>query len=116
MKRFAGFVAATAALSCGGAWAVTMFVPGAEVARSVWTSAAVVVVVQTLAFAMVKTMGPANMIAGWGLGMILRFIALVTFALAGVKAMGLSMQPALLSMAGFFFVTTVIEPVFLKPK
>jgi hypothetical protein len=32
-----------------------------------------------------------------------------------VKALGLSMQPALLSMAGFFFVSTVIEPVFLKP-
>lgn len=116
MKRFAGFVAATIALCCGGAWGVTMFVPGADVARAVWTSAAVVVIVQLLAFAMVKTMGPANMIAGWGLGMILRFIALVTFALAGVKAMGLAMEPALLSMAGFFFVTTVIEPVFLKPK
>jgi hypothetical protein len=116
VKRFAGFAAATIAVSCGGAWAITMFVPGTDVARAVWTSAVIVVVVQTLAFSMVKMMGSANVIAGWGLGMILRFIALVTFALAGVKAMGLPMQPALLSMAGFFFVTTVIEPVFLKSK
>jgi hypothetical protein len=47
--------------------------------------------------------------------MMLRVIALVAFGFFGVKALGLSMEPALLSMAGFFFVTTVIEPVFLKP-
>ena len=46
---------------------------------------------------------------------MLRVIALVAFGLIGVKSLGLSMQPALLSMAGFFFVSTVIEPVFLKP-
>ena len=115
MKRFAGFVAVTIVVACGGAWAVTLFVPGAEVARSVWASAAIVVVVQALAFALVRMMGQPNVIAGWGLGMILRVIALIAFGLVGVKALGLSMQPALLSMAGFFFVSTVIEPVFLKP-
>ena len=115
MRRFAGFVAATIVVACGGAYAVTFFVPGADVARSVWTSAVIVVGVQALAFALVRMLGPANVIAGWGLGMIVRFIALIAFGLMGVKALGLSMQPALLSMAGFFFVSTVIEPVFLKP-
>jgi hypothetical protein len=115
VKRFAGFGATTIVLACGGAWAVTQFVPGADVARSVWTSALIVVIVQLLAFALVRMMGQPNVIAGWGLGMILRFVALIAFGLVGVKALGLSMQPALLSMAGFFFVTTLIEPVFLKP-
>lgn len=102
-------------LVCGGAWAVTMFVPGADVSRSVWTSAVIVVIVQLLAFGLVRMMGQPNVIAGWGLGMILRFVALIAYGLVGVKALGLSMQPAMLSMAGFFFVTTLIEPVFLKP-
>ena len=60
-------------------------------------------------------MQPVNVIAGWGLGMMLRLIALVAFGLFGVRAFGLSLEPALLSMAGFFFVSTLIEPVFLKP-
>jgi hypothetical protein len=115
MKKFAGFFAATVLVSCGGAWAVTLAVPGQDVARAVWMSAAIVVVVQMLAFALVRMMGPANVIAGWGLGSILRFVALVAYGLVGVKALGLSMQPALLSMAGFLFVSTVTEPVFLKP-
>jgi hypothetical protein len=115
VKRFAGFVIATAVLVQVGAWIITVAVPGPAVSRAVWTSAAVVVIVQTLAFSLVRLMQPVNVIAGWGLGMMLRLIVLVAFGMFGVKALGLSMQPALLSMAGFFFVSTLIEPVFLKP-
>jgi hypothetical protein len=115
MKRFGGFIAVTIAVACVGAWIITLAVPGQDVSRSVWASAMTVVTVQALAFALVRMMQPANVMAGWGLGMMLRVIALVAFGLIGVKALGLSMQPALLSMAGFFFVSTVIEPVFLKP-
>jgi hypothetical protein len=115
VRRFAGFIAATIAIAGAGAWVVTLAVPGGETRRSVWMSAVVVVIVQALAFSLVRMMQPVNVIAGWGLGMLLRLIALVAFGLFGVKALGLSMQPALLSMAGFFFVSTLIEPVFLKP-
>jgi hypothetical protein len=115
VKRFAGFIAATIAVAGVGAWVITLAVPGAETRRSVWISAAVVVIVQVLAFSLARMMQPVNVIAGWGLGMMLRLIALVAFGLFGVKALGLSLEPALLSMAGFFFVSTLIEPVFLKP-
>ena len=115
MKRFGGFITATICLCLAGAFAVGLAKPGNEVLRSVWTSAAIVVVVQAAAFSLVRMMGQPNVIAGWGLGMILRFVALIAYGLVGVKALGLSMQPALLSMAGFFFITTLIEPVFLKP-
>jgi hypothetical protein len=115
MKKFGGFIAATIAVACVGAWLITLAVPGEDVSRAVWASAVTVVIVQGLAFGLVRIMQPTNVMAGWGLGMMLRVIALVAFGLFGVKALGLSMQPALLSMAGFFFVSTVIEPVFLKP-
>ena len=62
-----------------------------------------------------RMMQPVNVIAGWGMGMVIRLITLVLFGMFGVKALGLALQPALLSMAGFFFVSTLIEPVFLKP-
>jgi hypothetical protein len=115
VKKFAGFIAVTAAVVCGGAWIITLAVPGTDVARSVWVSAMAVVIVQAGAFAIARTMVPVNMIAGWGMGMLVRFFSLVLFGVFGVKSLGLSMQPALLSMAGFFFVSTLIEPVFLKP-
>ena len=115
MKRFAGFIASTVGVACVGAWLVTIALPGRDVARAVWASAAAVIVVQTLAFALVRVMQPLNVIAGWGLGMLLRLVALVAWGMLGVKALGLAMAPALLGMAGFFFVSTLIEPVFLKP-
>lgn len=115
MKRFGGFIAVTIAVAGLGAWIITRAVPGVDVARSVWASAVTVVVVQALAFSLVRMMQPVNVIAGWGLGVMLRAVALVAFGFFGVKALGLSMEPTLLSMAGFFFVSTVIEPVFLKP-
>lgn len=115
MKRFAGFIAVTVAVVCVGAWVITLAVPGTGVARSVWASAIAVVIVQVGAFAIARTMVPVSVIAGWGMGMLVRFFALLLFGVFGVKALGLSMQPALLSMAGFFFVSTLIEPVFLKP-
>jgi hypothetical protein len=55
------------------------------------------------------------MIAGWGAGMLLRFLTLVLHALIGTRLMGFPPAPALLSLAAFFFVSTLIEPVFLKP-
>jgi hypothetical protein len=115
VKKFGAFALITIAICCGGAWAITLVVPGPDVARAVWTSAVIVMIVQPLAFQLVRLMGPLNVIAGWGLGSMLRGIVLVIFGFFGVKALGLSMEPALLSMAGFFFVSTVIEPVFLKP-
>ena len=115
MKRFGGFMAVTIAVCCVGAWIITLAVPGQDASRSVWASAIAVIIVQAPAFLVVRMMQPTNVMAGVGLGMMIRVIALVAFGAFGVKALGLSMQPALLSMAGFFFVSTLIEPVFLKP-
>ena len=115
MKHFGGFMAVTIAVVCLGAWIIARAVHGEDVSRSVWASAVVVVVVQAAAFSIAWMMRPVNVIAGWGMGMVIRLITLVLFGMFGVKAFGLVLQPALLSMAGFFFVSTLIEPVFLKP-
>lgn len=115
MKRFVGFIAVTIAVVCVGAWIIARAVPGQDVARAAWASAVVVVVVQAATFSIAWMMRPVNVIAGWGMGMVIRLITLVLFGMFGVKALGLVLQPALLSMAGFFFVSTLIEPVFLKP-
>jgi hypothetical protein len=115
MKRFAGFAAAAVVVSFGGAWLTAIVMPGAELRRAVFVSAAIAVPVQLAAFALTRGMQPANVIAGWGAGMLVRFLALAVYALLGVKVMGLVYGPALLSFAAFLFVSTLVEPVFLKP-
>ena len=78
----------TIGVCCVGAWIVTLVVPGQDAARAVWTSAAIVVVVQGVAFSLVRMMGAQNVIAGWGLGSMLRFAALIAYGFFGIKACG----------------------------
>jgi hypothetical protein len=54
------------------------------------------------------------MLAGWGVGVLLRFVVLAAYALVGAKALGLPLAPALISLVAFFFVTSLVEPVLLK--
>jgi hypothetical protein len=109
------FATVTAAVVLALAWSLTRLMPDPAVSRSVWISAAVAVAVQLAAFGLTRATQAANVLAGWGAGMIIRVMALAVYALLAVKLLGLVMGPALLSLAGFFFVTTLIEPVFLKP-
>jgi len=95
---------------------VTRVVPGELAAHSLWISAAVTVVVQGVTFGLMLMMQPTNVMAGYALGFMVRVISLAAFGYFGVPAWKLSFQPALLGMAGFFFISTLIEPFFLKPK
>jgi len=56
-----------------------------------------------------------NVFPAWGLGMLLRLGALAVMGFWLVKVLGLRSEPALISLATFFFVTTLIEPLLLKP-
>ena len=115
MKSWLGFIGLLAVVVVGGAWLIVRLVPGPEVARAVWMSAAIAVVVQGAGFAFAWSLRKGHAMVGWGMGMGLRFLALAVYALLVVKALGLAQAPALLSLAGFFFVTTLVEPILLKP-
>lgn len=78
------------------------------------TSAVLAVVVQLLAFTLARQLLPKHLLLGWGLGAALRLVALVLYGVVVAKLTGGPLAPALLSFAGFLFVTTVFEPVFLK--
>ena len=71
-------------------------------------------VVQLVSFAIARNWAESNMVAGWGLGMLIRFFVLAMYALVGVKVLGLATTSALVSLAAFFFVSTLAEPVLLK--
>jgi hypothetical protein len=85
-----------------------------DAVRAVWASAWLAMVVQLLTFSIARLVARENVMAGWGLGAVLRFATLGAWALLGIKALGLLSGPALLSLAIFFFVSTLVEPLFLN--
>jgi hypothetical protein len=78
-------------------------------------SAVVALAAQLAAFVVARHAAGDNVIAGWGLGVGLRFIVLGVYAFVVVGALGLPESAALLSLVTFLFVSTLVEPPFLKP-
>lgn len=70
--------------------------------------------VQLLTFAVARLVAREQVIAAWGLGVLVRFAIVALWAFVLVPALGLAATPALLSLVVFLFVSTVIEPLFLN--
>jgi hypothetical protein len=96
------------------AWMLTYAFPTAADRHAIVVSAVVAYVVQLCAFLIARAWAATNVIAGWGLGMLLRFAVLAMYALIGVKVLGVPATSSLVSLAAFFFVSTLLEPVLLK--
>ncbi len=114
-RRALQFAAASALVVLGSAWAITAVAADPAVTRAVWTSAVLAFGVQLVTFAMAWPFLTKNPLMGWGLGSLLRLLTLVLYALVGVRSFGLAAAPALLSLAGFFSVSMLLESLFLKP-
>lgn len=88
--------------------------PAAEAHRGILIAALLALIVQLAAYGVIRGMGRQNVIAGWGAGAMLRFAVLIVFALVLVPRFSLPSAPATISLALFLFVTTLVEPLFLK--
>ncbi|MBL0172739.1 MAG: hypothetical protein IPP90_18935 [Gemmatimonadaceae bacterium] len=109
------FTVAQAMLVAVVAVILTRFVwTDAESVRAVHASAWMSVGVQIVTFSIARLVARQQVIAGWGLGVVLRFAMVAFWAFLGIKALGLQSGPALLSLVIFFFVSTLIEPIFLN--
>lgn len=93
---------------------VLLLAYGVEVRRAIAWSAGVSFVTQLVAFAIVRRMAAKNVLAGWGLGAILRFVVFGVWALVCIKSLGLPSAVAMVSMATFLFASTLVEPLFLQ--
>lgn len=82
----------------------------AAVTASAWLAFCV----QSVTFAIARLVARENVIAGWGLGVVLRFATVAFWAFLGIKALGIPSSPALLSLVTFYFVSTLVEPLFLN--
>ena len=82
--------------------------------HAIVVSGLVSLVVQSLSFAILRLTAEKNVIAGWGIGTVIRLLVFVVYALVIVKSFGLPSSPAMISMALFLFLSTLVEPLFLK--
>ena len=115
-KGGALFAAASLVIIAAGAGLLGLIFAGPGEHRAIVTSAAVAWAVQLVAFAIARMLAAGNVIAGWGLGMLLRLATLAVYALVIVEALALPTAPALLSLAAFFFASTLIEPLLLETR
>src|SRR6185503_6295088 len=83
-------------------------------ALALWISAALAWVTQLAAFPAVRRLTSANLMTGWAVGSVVRMGTLLVYALIGALVLKLSMTPALVGLATFYFVSMVIEPLFLR--
>lgn len=115
MRKTAIFALVSLPIIALVAWMLMYAFRTAADAHSIVVSAAIAYVVQLVSFVIARSWVASNVVAGWGLGMLIRFFVLAVYALIGVKVLGLELTPALVSLAAFFFVSTLAEPVLLKP-
>lgn len=113
MKRLLAYGAASTALVVALLVVMHLLVQD-DAARSAFrVSAAIAVFVQLLGFAVARAVARENVMAGWGLGVLLRFAAVFAMAFATGR-LALPVGPTLMSLVAFLFVSTLIEPLFLK--
>ena len=114
MRRWATFAAACLTVMAVLAALLGVFFDSPVDRRALWVTAGVSLLVQLAAFAAAAHGARKNLIAGWAAGIAIRFAAFIVWGLVGVSQLGLPLTAALLSMALYLFVTTLIEPLFLK--
>lgn len=110
------YTLAMVATFAGTAWLLTFTMKGTGASSAILASAIVAAVVQVGAFALTGRLLSSNMTAALGAGALLRFVALIAYALIAVKVSGLPALPALVSLFVFFFLAMLLEPVFLRRR
>ncbi len=114
MKPVLTFAAVSLTVIVVLAWLLGFGLNGPADGRALQVAAGAAFVVQLVAFLVVRRMARQNVIAGWGVGVLIRFVAFAGWGFVVVGRLALPQSAALLAMATFLFVTTLIEPLFLK--
>ena len=115
LRALLGFTAAQGTLVVAIALVMQRFVwTDPASASAVRASAWLAVIVQTFTFAIAMLVARTQVMTGWGLGVLLRGVTVAFWAFLGADALGLPSTPALISLVVFYFVSTVIEPIFLN--
>jgi len=112
------FAAISAAIIIGATLVLRMFFTGESQQQVMLLSAGLAFAVQVGAYAMLmparKNQGaPGELIIRWGMGAVIRLLVLMMFA-GLATAMHLPLDAALVSLATYFFLTMMAEPLLLN--
>ncbi len=113
MKAGALYAVITLALIGILGWLFTLGFKTPQERHAILVSGVIAFVIQMISFAIAKQIGRESIFLGWGIGALLRLFTLAVYAMLVVKALGLPANAALISMAAFFFVAIVVEPLLL---
>lgn len=113
MKAGAYFAAATAGLIILGYPLLRLGFNSGPDARAIRTSAVIALVVQLVTFAIARRSAKTNLMAGWGIGAMLRVLVVVMYALLVIPSLGLARSAALISLVSFLFASMLVEPLLL---
>ena len=114
-RGFPGFAAATVLLSVAAAWLLNVVFTGPGDRQAIAVSAAVALVVQLGAFPVVRSLAGRNLMLGWGAGAFVRVLSLAAYTVAAAKVLLLPLTAALISLFVFYFLSMLVEPLFLRP-
>lgn len=106
LARSAGL---TVALLVGAGMVLRAAFRGPGAGQAIVASAGVALTVQLLSFIAARAVPPRRLLAVWVAGALVRLLTLAGYGLAAVRVLGFPPAPALLSLATFFFVTTLAE-------
>lgn len=81
---------------------------------AIWLSGAIALAVQLAAFPLGRMAGVHNVMARIGTGALLRLFTVVAYAFLAATVLGIPLAAALFSLAAFFFLSTLIEPLLIK--
>jgi hypothetical protein len=109
-----GFVAATLGLIGLTGAMLTLAFRGPGDNKAILVSAVAATLVQITAFRAVKKLMGTNLLAGLGAGALIRLLGLIGYAVVAGSVLGLPLPAALMSLLVFYFVSMLIEPLFLK--
>lgn len=113
MKAVLGFAAAVTVIVL--VVGVVLAIPFSSAAErgAIRASAGVAVVVQLFAFVIARVAMKSNYLAGWTIGIALRFATVIVYAFVAVKGLGMPAPATLISLVTFLFLTTLVEPKLL---
>ncbi len=113
MKAFWLFAVISLGLIGAAAWILALYFDAPGESRAIWITATVAWVIQLFTFGIAKLSAKTNVIAGWGVGAVMRMVSLGVYALVIVKTFGMP-PTAPLFLFVFFFVTMLAEPLLLS--
>jgi hypothetical protein len=114
LKTVAIFAAISAVLIGILAVVLGLLYTDAVAHEAIVISAVTAFVVQVVAFSLLRLWRGPAVIMAWGIGALVRFLVVVIYALVILRSAALPIEPALVSLALFFVVCTLIEPFLLR--